>query len=419
MSELKLTKNGLEAKEWDEELREKHRVKKQGDGYCIIDKETKQIVHTAPTREEAEEFFWKEKEILSVWTYLRDTVDLEEGVTIADVISVIQDREELKVLCDLLFPKWEQFNHEGVEVFCHATIVDGEICFASECEPTNDGLLTCRSKIQVCTVEGVLCEGNYHLSFLEILDALFGEKKSGEIPIDLLSIPIGMISLGFLLSPISVEPGITIQDIFDFVGGNEDLKMFISMYSWCRAIDAFHEEARNCPPDDEIKNEDDEERFYFSNVKRVFDVYPSGCLEHYVNFGGIGKVSKSTLEHYEKHGGQPPAHEDYGVGFSRAYAYAHLPFKADEHFIIRRMPSYSRRGNIKEGMQDLAKVSCHYTLLEILDAIYWEISFYGGPQGRDVKLEEIVDCLDECKQGRGKTFKSVDEMLDALETDDD
>ena len=52
-----------------------------------------------------------------------------------------------------------------------------------------------------------------------------------------------------------IEEGTTLQDIFNIVQKYPILKSFISQYSWCREIDAFHEQANYCsnePSNEEI-----------------------------------------------------------------------------------------------------------------------------------------------------------------------
>jgi hypothetical protein len=427
---LKLTKNGFEAKRWDGEARQEHAIKKVEDGYRVIEKATDKEVLRALTRDEADELFWVEEEIEFMWPRLREGVELEEGVTVDDLLKAIRSHEELEALCNLLFPHWEQFNYEGAEVYrtCCVMPEDDRFYTSNETNLLNQNKLVIRSTMQLTSVDGVVAEGEYHMSLLEVLDALFGEKRLlWDDPVDLLSIPIGMDSLSYLLRPVSIEEGTTVQDIFDMVDSNEDLKQFIAMYSWCRPIDEFHKEAKNPPLDDmDVEELDDYSgRLTHTRIDRYFEFHPKSAhvgeyWSEWVDFGAIGECSKETRGWYEEKGEEPPDHENYGIGFSRTYRYSRLPLKVSETFKIQQGPSYSRKGNVKESGKILAVAQAPYTLLDILDAIYWEISFYGGPGGRDEQLEELCDRVDEAKADldRGKTFKSVDELFDELDSDD-
>jgi hypothetical protein len=57
----------------------------------------------------------------------------------------------------------------------------------------------------------------------------------------------------------------------------------------------------------------------------------------------------------------------------------------------------------------LAKVRCPWTLLEILDAIYWDISFYGSPSQRDGEMKVLQDRLENFDS---KKSTSLEELLD-------
>jgi hypothetical protein len=50
----------------------------------------------------------------------------------------------------------------------------------------------------------------------------------------------------------------------------------------------------------------------------------------------------------------------------------------------------------------------NFNLLSILDAVYWDISFYGGPQEAEEFKEELCRRVDEIKSGEAKLIPFED-----------
>jgi hypothetical protein len=48
----------------------------------------------------------------------------------------------------------------------------------------------------------------------------------------------------------------------------------------------------------------------------------------------------------------------------------------------------------------LGEAPCTFTLLDVLGEIYWEISFYGGPEDRERKRAEVQESVREIEEGR-------------------
>jgi hypothetical protein len=140
-----------------------------------------------------------------------------------------------------------------------------------------------------------------------------------------------------------IDEGVTLGDIFRIVDSNYPLMMFLSQYSWCSHIRDFHHQAN------EPRVDRDEKILYL-------EVYPSIEViesDFYMGFGfhGVGE-------------------DDYGysVSYTPMNELAHLPVK------VRTEGQIERYENGQE------KITYRPSLLEVLDAIYWDISFMGGPE---------------------------------------
>jgi hypothetical protein len=72
------------------------------------------------------------------------------------------------------------------------------------------------------------------------------------------------------------------------------------------------------------------------------------------------------------------------------YELAHLPVKLNNQCHL-----YDNKKLVFSGQKD-------FTLLEVLDAIYWDISFMGGPEDNSDFLEEMKDRVESIETGDAK-----------------
>src|SRR5262252_1278049 len=187
-----------------------------------------------------------------------------------------------------------------------------------------------------------------------------------------------------------IEEGVTLRDIFEAVEGFPELKEFISQYSWCGHIDDFHEDARKSIfklPDQEAPLDYLEIHWHASTHhykgKNSIDLNP--------DFHGIGRA--------DDHG-----FTCYSVSYSPMWELAHLPEKLNTTVEIYR-PHTGPPKLLFVGERD-------FSLLDILDAIYDDISFMGGPADNAAFLEEMKDTTEKIKTGELKCVPWEDLGLD-------
>lgn len=174
--------------------------------------------------------------------------------------------------------------------------------------------------------------------------------------------------LTYLRNSCYIDEGVTLQDIFNLVDSSKLLKFVISQYSWCPSIDEFHAQAK----EPWIKNEEEdlhtlEINWHVSKCSKNtldFELYP--------NFHGLGE--KTT----------------YSVSYTPVYELAHLPVVLNESFAL-----YDKNVHPKE----IFKSTRHFSLLEVLDAIYDDISFVGSPEQNKKFLEELKETVKQIESG--------------------
>ena len=166
-----------------------------------------------------------------------------------------------------------------------------------------------------------------------------------------------------------IADGVTLGDIFNIVDALPKLKSFISQYSWCCEIDEFHHQAKEAIPVDN-KTPEDEPLAYL----RVY-WHVSAQQHKKVNYFGMSPSFDGI--------GTGGTH--YSVSYSPMYELAHLPVKLDTDFVIHRKQVSST------GEKILYKANACFSVMEVLDAIYDDISFVGGPDDNKAFIENMKE----------------------------
>jgi hypothetical protein len=201
-----------------------------------------------------------------------------------------------------------------------------------------------------------------------------------------------------------IEEGVTLLDIFRTVDKYKALKVFMAQYSWCKALDAFHAQAEEpnygAHEDKENPNEMTHLEIYWHADYSSFE--ETNYVELSPGFHGIGVPGP------EKQGYCPDGKRYWSIAFSPMYRLADLPVKLDKTVEFFKPKDY------KPGRKPIVKGQREFSLQDVLDAIYWEISFHGDPQEKSLNLDELID---DIMSGRAETV-SADELFKDLDEDE-
>lgn len=203
-----------------------------------------------------------------------------------------------------------------------------------------------------------------------------------------------------LRSTCEIAPGTTLGQIFAAVDRYKLLKLMIAQYSWCRAIEEFHAQAQ-----EPMRKEPDDEKMthleiYWHVEAEEFKEkikHPGGLRERIrtvdyevsPDFHGIGPCKEG-----EDHRGN--GLEYYSVSYSPMYELADLPVVLKKEFDVYTPWDSSQP---KKKPEKILSSKREFTLLEVLDAIYWDISFMGGPEDNKNFIAEMNDRMEEIKSG--------------------
>lgn len=432
---IKITKTGLIQRRWNSDRRETHRLKKNGDTWSVVSKESGETVKIGPSRDEAEEFFYDEAPPGNIIACLRDFCVIEEGVTIQDIVDTVNNSGTLHSFADACLPGF----HGQVNLPNHLRLPAGEddivlsrtgnlhddrltLIYATSIGtpcPIPDAAISLDENFKIHNSEcEVVFEGKYSWCLIDVLNALFGLDadlldtytitKTGLKNHQGMSVdePARM-----LMHWCEVDEDVTLGDIFRMVGDDDFLKSFIALYSWCGPIDEFHQAALEDPkPSEDL---------WYLRVHRIVDIHTykgetTFALSH--DFGGVGELCEDEKEYYDKHPDKPRATKThYSVSYSPMNTLAHLPVFLESMVDVQEF----NRG--RREYDEYFKGFFPFTLLDFLDAIYWDISFVGGPEDNAAFMEDMSERVAEAKEGlaEGKRYNSVVDMLKDMAGDED
>lgn len=179
-----------------------------------------------------------------------------------------------------------------------------------------------------------------------------------------------------LRSECRIDEDVTLGDIFRMMEGDELLTEFIRSYSWCGPIHEFHKAAKlpRKPPAEPPQDDPDYE--------------PDPLLYLEICFDG----ETFTFEGVTDYNDSP---DFYGVGSKEPrYSVSCTPMSELVHLPVRINTDFTIRANF---VDEVVKAKRVMSLLEVLDAIYWDISFHGGPEENSAFVDELKGMVDELK----------------------
>jgi hypothetical protein len=326
---------------------------------------------------------------VGIWSMLRCECQIDPNITLADLFWIIENNSELLELMEALYPylnfKSDGYKSGSISVGRNFHVIGSKLVTVpkvlenlNEFDPmTTLGLdLTTR----IMRKKEILGEGKDCLTLLEILEYIFlgccDERAEIVLTKD------GIYSQHVqgqcdpwehLMHPCRIAEEVTLIDIFKIVDQNELLKLFISFYSQCGEIDAFHKLAY-----EKSKLEPD---LFYLEIYKWFQLKKQ-YLHCSTEFHGIGPVA-----HPEVYSGDSPEHENYGISMTPINEIARIPVRLLEEVKITGLGSFK----------------AEYTLLDILDSIYEEISYHGGPEDGKKVAEGLSGKIKKLKDRDGDT----------------
>lgn len=213
--------------------------------------------------------------------------------------------------------------------------------------------------------------------------------------------PKKYMSFSLLSKPCKIKKGVTLGDILNWVKDNKYLKVFFSQYSHCD-VEAFiaQSEIPYSPPEKEEDKLEKLEIFWVADQDE-----DNGKKKVYFSpgFHAIGTPDPSS-HYYPEDGGSI----NYSIALTPVNELVHLPV-----VLNKKLDIYGADYN-KSEIEFSAEND--FTLLDVLHAIFWEISFYGGPNTKKEFKESINAKMDEIKADHSELLE-IDDVFKALGVD--
>lgn len=171
-----------------------------------------------------------------------------------------------------------------------------------------------------------------------------------------------------------VDEDVTLGDIITLVAKDEFLRIFISAYSGCRVGEIYQELEKGAKP---VAPEDDVQ---YCTVAMEVEIWP--VLKH----GGKKELQITCGFHGCGHG-----KDNFGLDLSPLAEIAALPFRIEANAVVLHMTDSDA-----ERVDDLEFTP---SLLEVLDSIFYDLSFHGNAAEKAARLEEIDQRVQSVKDG--------------------
>lgn len=223
-------------------------------------------------------------------------------------------------------------------------------------------------------------------------------------------VPDKMNIITYLRARCEIAQDATLKHIFKAVAEYDFLKLVIAQYSWCKQIDEFHAQAK-----EEAKSKIEEseiidylEIYHHPEIHKIVEnkKHPGGLREKIItidfdtsaSFHGIGHVRDGSKI-------------NYSVSYSPMWELADLPVKLNKTFdIYQPFDPYKHNKDVQP--EKIMSATREFTLLEVLDAIYWDISFAGGPSNNAEFLENMTKTVDDIKSGKVSLIPFEELLID-------
>lgn len=217
----------------------------------------------------------------------------------------------------------------------------------------------------------------------------------------------------FLRKECRIEAGTTLRNIMDYVRTNSELEKFISCYSGVPEIRQWHSQLDDKESEDAQDHDTVLHKLFISRVAEVHEEN----MEWWLNFTAIGDPTEYDKENF------PEVFECYfSVSGQHLNHIADLPIFLDDKVEMIDCRDYQKKLDEDHEQEEkyelpiLFRVEHYFSLLDVLDAIYWDISFYGPPSEAKEFFTELHSRVDSIKENlEDCDCRPVEEVFNEIE----
>jgi protein-arginine kinase activator protein McsA len=228
--------------------------------------------------------------------------------------------------------------------------------------------------------------------FFEIVE-IDEDGKETRKTVDVLATSLGIVS--YLTFPVSVDEGVTVEDIMNIlVLHNESTDFIFDSSLGGHSFNKFWDEMQKDIPQDPTLS--------WMEIAHESDPLTDEELELYSTprMRGIGKNR-----------------ELFSVEFSSVASYKKMEVKLNTNYVISKMNS---------AEEEIIVLSCtkSFTLFDLIHSLLYEMSYYGDPTSREEVLSEVMESLGVDKieafklSDKSNIYSLKDQLQAAIEKED-
>jgi hypothetical protein len=200
---------------------------------------------------------------------------------------------------------------------------------------------------------------------------------------------------------LELEDDLTLRDVFLYL--KKDLDKWDNVLgNWCKEF------VKESLTPYLVKEEDEEIRLDYLEVYRSVEV---DKMDGEVNLIGINRLDFGGKGQYIKNsnGFKPGENIGIAVSFTSTNELAQYPIKIIREYEVIYHDydkEYSGLDSVDPNPKKVYSITnMEVTLFDFLYAIFWELSFFGGPDKRDLEKKELMKRVEEVKKDQSSEQK--------------
>lgn len=209
-----------------------------------------------------------------------------------------------------------------------------------------------------------------------------------------------------LLKIVDFSHPFTLRDVLKACSDSEIPLKVLECILHCSYIEDLCKEAESKPFCD--KGDMEYLEVYWWGSKGTYDgVKESSNCWGFHGIGILNRYSDDIVKMYEHMGKELPKNfrENYAIEFTPMYELCDYEIRMSPKLHITNYDAEpTQRNDVDEDVEFVPSI----TLIELLYAVFWEISFCGSPEDRDAKSEELSKTVEEYRKDvEERTIKTV------------
>ncbi len=216
---------------------------------------------------------------------------------------------------------------------------------------------------------------------------------------------------------VQIEEGFKLRHLMDIVCALEEQTITEHLFVNCfiSSFVEYYKKLKDSYVEPEYKYDPDGVEY----IKLYWSVEMDDCIEgSYISgierasMGGDGWVLLEDKMEEWGIGYHKGTRIAWGVSMSPLEDLLHLPIRLDEQLHVREDMRHWKKGDQKILLDGRKS----FTLKDVIEGVFWELSFCGTPEDTAKTKEEIMQSVKDIKEGNAK-LRNIDELIAELEQD--